>query len=113
MDEATTIIDFNAVDRAIIAALFISYGVLALFQLGNLFAGRFVLFALIALVTGAVAFDLPMAGADTLCMHYRSAITCNNAGQALASLLSVWIYVSAGALVLFGYVRGLRRLSGA
>ena len=68
MDEATAIVDFNAMDRAIIAALFISYGVLALFQLGNLFAGRLVIFALIALVTGVVSLGWPMTGMDGLCI---------------------------------------------
>ena len=111
MEEAAATVDFNGFDQAIIAALFISYGVLGLFQLGNLFAARYVRFAVIALATGAAALILPAIGPGALCASHPSAIVCNNDGRALALLLFVWIYISAGALILLGYVRGLKRLA--
>lgn len=111
MEEAAATVDFNAFDRAIIAALFMSYGVLGLFQLGNLFAARYVRFAIVAAATGAAALVLPVFAPEALCTAHPSAIVCNNDAQALASLLFVWIYTSAGALVLLAYVRGLKRLA--
>ena len=111
LEDAAATVDFNALDQAIIAALFISYGVLALFQLGNLFAGRYLRFAAIAVVTGAAALVLPAIAPEALCAARPSAIVCNNGAEALASLLFVWVYLSAGALALFGYVRGLKVLA--
>lgn len=111
MDEVSAAVEFNALDRAIIAMLFISFGVIGLFQLGNLFAGRYVRFALIAVATGTVSFIPSEIGLGWLCAASPSALVCNNEGQALASLLFVWVYISLGALVLFGYVRGLKGLA--
>lgn len=111
MEEAAATVEFNALDQAFVAALFISYGVLGLFQLGNLFASRYVRFAVIAVATGAAALILPAIGPDVLCAPHPSAIVCNNDGQALESLLFVWVYISAGALALLAYVRGLKRLA--
>ena len=112
MDSASSVSPYTALDGALLGAFFISYSVLALVQLNNLFNGRFILFVALAACTALVATGFEFSEFAEICAESPSAIMCGGTGRGLTALGMVWVYVSAAMFALFGVaqlIRALRR----
>ena len=104
--------EFCGTDLMLLALFFISYSVLALVQLANLFAGRFVLFAglgaglcVLALILGALDYG-------NFCATAGSALVCGNGADGLRAMGLLWGVVSLAMLGGFALSRGISRWRG-
>lgn len=112
LNSANNVSQYTALDGGLLRAFFISYSVLALVQLNNLFNGRFILFLAIAACTALATTGFEYSDFEQICGESPSAIMCGGTGRGLSALGLVWIYVSAAMFALFGLgqlIRALRK----
>lgn len=110
MEIETGLAQYSALDGALLGGFFISYSVLALVQINNLYNGRFLLFAGLAACAGLIATGLGRADFSGFCADGPSVIVCGGTGRGLTALGMVWLYVSGAMLVLFGVAQAIRAL---
>ena len=110
MNSANSVSQYTALDGGLLGVFFISYSVLALVQLNNLFNRRFILFLAIAVCTALVTTGFEYSDFDEFCAESPSAIVCGGTGRGLTALGLVWVYVSAAMLALFGLGQLIRAL---
>ena len=104
--------DFTALDAALLGGFFISYSVLTLVQVSNLFSKRFVTFVVICGIAALVALGFRVADFSGFCAERQSAIICGGEGRGLAAFGMIWVFVCLAALGMFGLVRALLVLKG-
>lgn len=110
METTSTAIEYSGLDQALTAAFFVSYVVLTLVQINNLFNRRFVVFA--GLLTAAVVFaqGVRLLDLTSFCADTKSSIICNNQANGLISFGMLWAYVSLAALAMFLFVQWIQRV---
>jgi len=112
MDSANSVSHYTALDGALLGAFFISYSVLALVQLNNLFNGRFILFVALVACAALITTGFELSDFSKICANGPSAIICGGKGQGLTALGLVWLYVSGAMFALFGIAQLIRTLRG-
>ena len=105
-------VTFSGLDGAIVASFFISYSVLALTQISNLFNQKLTLFFSLTLIGLIAAVGVKGLDFTELCETRTSAILCNKGGDALREFAIVWVYISIAMLVLFLLSRAIQRMKG-
>ena len=108
MDNANSVSQYTALDGALLGAFFISYSVLALTQLNNLFNGRFILFFAVIACAALSAAGFELSDFSDFCANGPSAIVCGGTGRGLTILAMVWVYVSGAMFALFGVSRFIK-----
>ncbi|MEM1315078.1 MAG: hypothetical protein AAGI51_11015 [Pseudomonadota bacterium] len=104
---------YGAIDAALLGAFYMSYGVLGLVQIANLFEGRALRFAAILGGAAALGQGFGLLDYSGFCAVRSSAVICNHGARGLVGLATPWVWVSLAMLALFGMSKGLGRLSGA
>lgn len=61
MENASNTVDFSALELALMVPFFISYSVVALVQINNLFSGRFIIFAALSAAAALIAEGFALA----------------------------------------------------
>ena len=115
MTNASDGVDLTALDMALLPMFFISYSVIALVQITNLYGGRYGLFA--GVTAGALALSLGFSVVDVsrFCDASASAIVCGGSGEGgdgLSAFSIAWVYSSLAMLVMFLFAQGLKRIAG-
>ncbi len=112
MENGMSVPQYSALDGALLGAFFISYSVLALVQLSNLFNERFFVFVTLVACTALIARGFGLSDFTELCVDDPSVIMCGGNGRGLATLGMVWVYVSGAMFALFGIAQIIRSLRG-
>ncbi|WP_416899407.1 MAG: hypothetical protein ACMVY4_06735 [Minwuia sp.] len=99
---------FSAIDMALLGCFFISYSVLALIQVANLFGNRFIVFGAIAAATAIAAQGFALADFSGFCAEQSSVIICSSEPHGLTRFGTVWVYVSAATLAMYAVVQAIR-----
>lgn len=100
-------VDLTALDMALLPMFFISYSIVAIVQIANLFGGRHVLFAAITAGLLAIALSFRLADFSRFCAQSASAVVCGGDGEGLTAFALAWAYVSLGMLAMYLFVCGI------
>ena len=103
-------VTFSGLDGALVASFLISYSLLALVQISNLFNRNFMLFSVLLVASAFATFSLKGMEFPELCEDRSSTILCNNGGDAVSEFTIVWVYVSITMLLFFSLARMLQKI---
>ena len=94
--------DLSGFDLALLSVFFISFAVLGVVQLANLFGGRTGVFSGLVAASLAFALGVRYAPFEGFCAETQSVLICNDAASGLSAFAMIWVWVSLAMLPMFG-----------
>ena len=94
--------DLSGFDLALLSVFFISYAVLGIVQLANLFGARFGIFVALIATALILGFGVGYIDFSGFCAETRSSIVCGERASGLSAFIMIWVWVSLAILPMFG-----------